>query len=148
MGERSRTGRPSRLYLGLRCRQFTGDDGVAKTGSFVRAIAEGLVSRVAAAAKADGGPASQAESAAFGIDDLEIPLDADRTVVVDGDFGSSHSGLRKIRARPGFCRRTRSLDYADFNGNSRTPLAPLAPSLPAAFRSARRRRNHGCRFPE
>src|SRR5579859_2374019 len=101
MGERSRTGRPSRLYLGLRCRQFTGDDGVAKTGSFVRAIAEGLVSRVAAAAKADGGPASQAESAAFGIDDLEIPLDADRTVIVDGNFGSSHSGLRKNMSASG-----------------------------------------------
>ena len=51
------------------------------------AVAERLVGRVAAAAEADSGAPSQAEGAAFGIDNFEIAFHANRSVTVYGDLG-------------------------------------------------------------
>src|SRR5580704_8952568 len=100
------------------------------------------------ATETNGSPSSKAKGLARRIDNFKVAFHANRSVTVDGDLGSCHSGLRKGESAFDAYRRTRSLDYADFNGNSRTPLAPLAPSLPAAFRTERRRRNRVCRFRE
>src|SRR4051794_13260080 len=52
----------------------------------VARVAERLFVRMAAAAERDGGAASQTVGVSFGIDDLEIPLDFQRSVSIDGNF--------------------------------------------------------------
>jgi hypothetical protein len=42
---------------------------------------------LAAAAKTYGGTAGQSEGLSFGVDELEIAFDAERPVVIYGDFG-------------------------------------------------------------
>jgi hypothetical protein len=56
----------------------------------VGAIAEGLVGGMTAAAEPYGCPAGQAERLSFGIKDLELAFDADRTVVIDRYFRGRH----------------------------------------------------------
>jgi len=56
----------------------------------VRAIAEGLVCGVPAAAETDGRPASQAEGFSFRIEDLEVAFYADRSVVIHSNFRGRH----------------------------------------------------------
>ena len=76
-----------RSEFGFGRRKFASDDGISERARAVRAIAEWLVSGLPATAEADYGAARQAEDAAFGIHDLEIPLDAQGAVVIYGDAG-------------------------------------------------------------
>jgi len=61
----------------IRRSEFAGDHGIGETASFVAAVAEGLVLRMAAAAEAQGGAPGQAERAAVGVDQFEIAFDAE-----------------------------------------------------------------------
>jgi len=56
----------------------------------MRAIAEGLVGGVAAAAEAYGSPSGETKGLPLGIDNFEITLHADGTVVFDRDFRRRH----------------------------------------------------------
>src|SRR5579863_8641290 len=94
-GKKSRIGRFCRLDFWLGGWEFAGNDGVREASGLVRAVAERLVGRMAAAAKADSRPPSQPKGAPLRIDNLEVPLHANRSVTVYSDLGSSHSGLRK-----------------------------------------------------
>ena len=76
-----------RLEFGFRGREFASDHRISERARAMRAIAEWLVSGLSAAAEADYGAARQAEDAALGIHDLEIPLDAQGAVVIYGDAG-------------------------------------------------------------
>src|SRR5580693_4868175 len=87
------------LQLRLWRGQFAGNHGVAEARRLVRAIAERLVGRVPAPAQPYGGSPGQSERAALGIDDLEVPFHANRSVAVNSDLGSCHSGLRKRKKR-------------------------------------------------
>jgi hypothetical protein len=62
--------------FGFRSWQVARDYLILKARSGVRAIAEGLVLRLAASAEADNGPACQAELLSQWIEDLEIALDS------------------------------------------------------------------------
>jgi hypothetical protein len=53
----------------------------------VAAVAKGLIGGLPAAAKRNDGPARQSESGTRRVQDLELPLDPDRTVVRASDFG-------------------------------------------------------------
>jgi hypothetical protein len=61
----------------------------------VGAIAEGLVGGMSAAAKADGSASGQTKGLACGIDNFEVTFYTNRSIAVNSDLGSSHSGLRK-----------------------------------------------------
>jgi len=76
--------------LGLRWREFTSHNGIGKAGSFVRAVAKGLVRRMTAAAERYGSAPCKAERRPLRIDDFKIALDADGTVAVDGNFSCGH----------------------------------------------------------
>jgi len=56
----------------------------------MRAIAKGLVGGVAAAAEAYRSASGEAKGLPLGIDNFEVPFDADGPVVVDRDFRRRH----------------------------------------------------------
>ena len=68
-------------------------DLVSKAYLFMASIAEWFVGGMTAAAKGEDGPASQAEGASFGVQDFEIALDTERTVVVDGNSCCRHKEI-------------------------------------------------------
>jgi|SRR5580700_4215374 len=78
----------SELWLGGR--QFASNNRIGKPARLVGPVAERLIGGVTTAAECYGRPACQTEGAAFGIDDLEVSLDADRAVVVHDDLGCRH----------------------------------------------------------
>ena len=77
-----------RFWFGRR--KFAGHDGVGKAGSFVRAVTEGLVRGMAAAAERYGSAACKAKSCSLRIHDFKIALDANRAVAVHRDLGCRH----------------------------------------------------------
>jgi hypothetical protein len=56
----------------------------------MRAIAEGLVCGVPAAAEADGRPSGQAKGLSFRIKDFEVSFHSDGSVVIDRNFRGRH----------------------------------------------------------
>jgi hypothetical protein len=78
------------LKLRLGGGQFAGGYGVCKTAAFVGPVTERLVGGVPAAAEANSGTAREAKSASLGIDNLEVPFYANRTIVVHDDLGCRH----------------------------------------------------------
>jgi len=62
-------------------RYFAGEVGVA-----VRAVAEGLVGGMAAAAESDGGATGKTEFISGEIDDFKIAFDQNRAVIFECDF--------------------------------------------------------------
>ena len=65
----------------ISCRYFAGEICIA-----VRAIAEGLVRRVTAAAESDGGASGKAEFISGEVHDFKIAFDQDWTVIFECDF--------------------------------------------------------------
>jgi hypothetical protein len=57
----------------------------------MRTVTEGLISRMTATAKANGGSSGKAERLALRIDDFEVTFHADIAIVIDDDFGCGHS---------------------------------------------------------
>ncbi len=53
----------------------------------MRAVAEWLIIALTAAAKTDNGPAGDIEGLTALVDDLELTLDPQRAIVIDGDPG-------------------------------------------------------------
>src|SRR5277367_6451273 len=78
------------LQLGFGRREFARNNRITEARGLMRAIAERLVGRVPAAAKANGGTPSQTKGAPFGIDDLEVTLHTNRAVAIDGNLGRCH----------------------------------------------------------
>ena len=62
----------------------------------MRAVAKWLIHGASASAKADCGAATQAEGFALGVDQFEIAFDAQRSVVIYGDFCPSHLRSRDL----------------------------------------------------
>jgi hypothetical protein len=54
------------------------------------AVAKWLIGGLPAAAKADGSPAGKTERLPVWIDDLEVALDAKRSIVIYSDLGCRH----------------------------------------------------------
>ena len=75
------------LQLGLGGREFSRDYRVGKAGSLMRAVAEGLVRGVAAAAQRHDRAPGQLERCSLRVHDFEIAFDSDGAVVLYGDFG-------------------------------------------------------------
>ena len=80
-------------WLWLGWREFAGNDRIAESGSFVGAIAEGLVGGMAAAAERNGSAARQTKWRSLRIYDFKIALHANGSVGVDGNFGGCHFSL-------------------------------------------------------
>ena len=88
------------LELRLGRRQFSRDHCVGEPAGLVAAVAEWLIGGLPAAAQADGGPASKPKRLPVWIDDLEIALDAKRSIMIHSDLGCRHFfslDLDKIR---------------------------------------------------
>src|SRR5882757_4153092 len=83
-------GRSVLLQLRLCRRQLPGDYRIGKSTGLVRAIAEGLVSRMPATAEPNAGAAGQTEGLALRINDFEVAFYADRSVVIDRNFRGRH----------------------------------------------------------
>jgi hypothetical protein len=81
----------------------------------VRAITKGLVRGVPATAETDGRPASQAKEFTFGIEDLEVAFNADRSVVIH----------RYFRGRHFFSRGTESMPILPRNDKHKCPHPPI-----------------------
>lgn len=79
--------RAGKLDLRLGGGQGEGLAGALKTLTAVLTVTEGLVSRQTTAAEADGGATGEIVGSAFGVDDGEVPLDADGAVVENRNFG-------------------------------------------------------------
>ena len=71
---------------------------ILEAHSVVRAVAEGLVRRMAAAAKREPGPTPQPEGVTFRVHNLEIALDSKRAIGQRGDLGRWHQ-LLQLRKR-------------------------------------------------
>ena len=69
------------LQFGLRRRQFACGDRVLKPSTGMRSVAERLVGGLSAAAERDHGTAGKPEGGAGGVQNLEVALDSDRSVV-------------------------------------------------------------------
>jgi hypothetical protein len=76
--------------LGNWWREFARYHGAGESRTSVAPVAERLVGRLAAPAKRDHGSARQAERSGRGIEDFEVALDAERAIVVAGDFCGWH----------------------------------------------------------
>src|SRR5436305_1159509 len=83
-------------------RQVPGLRVVLEAVVVVAAVAEGLVGGGAAAAEREGGAAAQAVRLAGGIEDLQSvrPLQAERTVLHDGDLDVGHA-MASLEDGPG-----------------------------------------------
>src|SRR6266446_2295445 len=88
---------PSGLDFWLGCGKFACDDSIVEITSLVRAIAEGLVGRVSAAAQADDGAPGKAKRPALRIDNFELAFHPNGSIIVDGYLGTRHLVLRKER---------------------------------------------------
>jgi hypothetical protein len=78
------------LYLGFRRWKIAGHYFVLKAGAGVGAIAKRFVLRLAAAAEADYGTASKAESLACGIEDFKVAFNPHGAVIIHCDFRCWH----------------------------------------------------------
>jgi hypothetical protein len=74
------------LNFGLGRREISGGYFVSEIAFAVRAIAEGLVCGMSAAAETDGSASGQAEFISGWINNLEIAFDKDRAVVFESNF--------------------------------------------------------------
>jgi hypothetical protein len=70
--------------------QLPSGHSINESTGLVGAVAEWLVRGVPATAETDRGPPSQAKGFSFGINDLEVAFNADRTVVIDCYFRGNH----------------------------------------------------------
>jgi len=70
--------------------QVAGDNFILKAGAGMGAIAKRLVLRLAASAQADHGASAKSKLLTLRIENLEVPLNADRAVVVNGNFCIGH----------------------------------------------------------
>src|SRR5438105_746079 len=77
-------------WFGLRRRQVPCLNLILKADFFVRAVAEGFVRRVAAAAQRHGGLPCQPKGFSLRIQDFKIAFDANGSIVSDGDPGCGH----------------------------------------------------------
>jgi hypothetical protein len=91
--------------LGLWWGQLTRTHGIRKPTGLVRAITKGLVRGVPATAETDGRPAGQAKGFTFGIEDLEVAFNADRSVVIHRNFRGRHFFSRGTESMPILARR-------------------------------------------
>src|SRR5712691_8296694 len=82
------------LYLWLRRRKIARHNLIGKAGGLVRAVAKGLVCRMAAPAERNNSASCQPKGFPLRIEDLDVALKAQRAIVVHGDFGARHSLLR------------------------------------------------------
>jgi hypothetical protein len=78
------------LDFRLRRRQVARDYRVYEPAGIVGAVAKWLIHGAPAATEADGGPPGQAEGLALGIDQFEIAFDAQRPIIIYGDFCARH----------------------------------------------------------
>ena len=91
------------LQFGLGRREVAGGHGVAEARPRVGSVTKRLIGRLPAPAEGDHRTASEAESVARGVEDFEITLDADGTVIENRDFsrhlrdGSTGRERKKIR---------------------------------------------------
>jgi len=81
-------------------RQLAGSNGISESTGFVRAIAEGLVCGVPAAAEPDGRPAGQAKGFSFRIKDLEVSFHSDGSAVIDRNFRGRHFFSGRTESMP------------------------------------------------
>src|SRR5467141_2835693 len=79
-------------------RQVAGLHLILEANSVVRAVAEGLVRRMAAGAKRERGPTPQPEAVTLRVHNLEIALDSKRAIAQRGDLGRWHQ-LLQLRKR-------------------------------------------------
>src|SRR5437588_12550175 len=77
-------------HLRLGRREIARDDGVGEPRGLVRAVAEGLICGVAAAAQRNGGLSRQPEGFPLRIHNFKIALHAYDYVVPDGDLSFRH----------------------------------------------------------
>ncbi len=78
------------LQFWFRRRKVAGHDLALESDFVVRAVAEGLVRRMAAAAQREGGAARKAEGRPLRVHNLEVSFDAKRAVVQRSDLRTCH----------------------------------------------------------
>src|SRR5271156_7227667 len=76
----------SGLGLGRRRGQLVGLDDALEGGAFVRAVAEGLAFREAAAAEADLGASAQTVGVAFLVNYFDFAVNQQRAIIHNCDF--------------------------------------------------------------
>jgi hypothetical protein len=81
-------GNSSDLRLGRR--QFSSCDRIGEAARPVRPVAKRFIRRLAAAAQADRGTPGKSERSPFRIDNLKVPFDPNRPVMVHYDFRRRH----------------------------------------------------------
>ncbi len=82
------------LRLWHRRRQIARSHGIGEVLALVRAVAEGLVAGMAAAAQGDGRSSSKAERVAFLIFNFKIAFYSDRAVIKNRHFSCWQGNLR------------------------------------------------------